>query len=437
MTQQKVKGRQVSVNLNDLTDVDAPAPDTGNALVFDGNNWVPATAEDTLFVFQVGVPSFGHIHHATMSRANIEYLIHNTNSLDPVASGSQPFVVLTTEPNSNTGPQHTHDITVYFDYVSHSFVVTDITNNLLDNHTAYVVGDGSGGGTAYFNVADKAAPVDFTMSAPDFFSINVNSGEYSVTTVGTFSYGPTIVFTSVGGYQQWQATFQHQNSVESGFTLEFDVQRQLGSTGIEWVVGLQNGIFNSFGIIYTASEFRVNAAPGVDIISVLTPGLFPTNTTSINFRVVISGTSVTVYVNSVFYASGVMTFAIPVVVNVYASNLGGGVGVSPTFTSLSITGVPIAPVVNQINASPTNDTVVFPNMLVVPGSPTLVYQQVMDFEDGLNPNTYLPYPFPTPGGNPAISFTDGFIITLSQVYKDKMTIAANAITSRTLTFNGV
>lgn len=95
---------------------------------------------DNVFIFQVGVPppAGDHIHYATMLTSDAQTLIHGTNPLAPVGDVSQPSVVLTTEVNSG----HSHDITVFFDYEKHSFVVTNITNVSLHTHEALVVGDG-------------------------------------------------------------------------------------------------------------------------------------------------------------------------------------------------------------------------------------------------------------------------------------------------------
>jgi hypothetical protein len=100
--------------------------------------------QSTAFMFQVGVPSSGHIHTATMSVQQAKNLIHGTWSSLPVGGAGQPSVVLRSYPNSETGnPLHYHELTVYFDYVNHRFVVTNITNNTLDNHIAIVIGDGA------------------------------------------------------------------------------------------------------------------------------------------------------------------------------------------------------------------------------------------------------------------------------------------------------
>jgi hypothetical protein len=153
------------------------------------------------YLFQVGVPASGHIHYASLTSAQAKTLIHGTNSQQPVASGAQPSVVITTEPNSNNpAPTHIHALTVYFDYVAHTFVVTNITNNASDNHVASLVGGGGSAAeplnqivlgnnteltssplfsydevTGGFNVNHDPIGVDFAPSVPNSANVVINS----------------------------------------------------------------------------------------------------------------------------------------------------------------------------------------------------------------------------------------------------------------------
>ena len=104
----------------------------------------PLPPDEPLFIFQVGVPSAAHQHYATMLRSQAETLILTTDPSVPVADPLQPSVVLTSV--SNGSPAHTHDLTIHHDYTNHTFIVSNISNNGLDNHVSFVVGDGSGGG---------------------------------------------------------------------------------------------------------------------------------------------------------------------------------------------------------------------------------------------------------------------------------------------------
>lgn len=114
------------------------------------------------FVFQVGTPASGHFHPVEMSLQQARALVQGTTSFLPVADPSQPSVVLTSNPNSDPGnPQHTHDLTVFFDYVNHTFVVTDISNNGADNHAAMLIGDGSGGASGGATALEFLTDVDF------------------------------------------------------------------------------------------------------------------------------------------------------------------------------------------------------------------------------------------------------------------------------------
>lgn len=102
------------------------------------------STESSLLLFQVGIPSAAHIHWAALTGNQAKQLIQNTNGTIPVADPLQPFVVVTTESNGNPGDEHVHDLTIYFDYVNHTFIVTDISNNVLDNHEAHLIGAGGG-----------------------------------------------------------------------------------------------------------------------------------------------------------------------------------------------------------------------------------------------------------------------------------------------------
>ena len=98
--------------------------------------------DNDMYLFQVRVPDSGHIHYAALSKEEAQELIHETRNNVPVADPSQPSVTITTESNGNPGDEHIHDLTIYFDYDNHTFIVTDISNNLLYNHEAFLVGGG-------------------------------------------------------------------------------------------------------------------------------------------------------------------------------------------------------------------------------------------------------------------------------------------------------
>lgn len=100
----------------------------------------PISINNNMFVFQVGVPLDGHIHYALLTKENVEYLVHNTDSNYAVASEFQPFVLISTEINGQENNEHFHELTVYFDYINHTFIVTNISNNEFYNHQANLVG---------------------------------------------------------------------------------------------------------------------------------------------------------------------------------------------------------------------------------------------------------------------------------------------------------
>ncbi len=119
--------------------------ENGGIYIWNGEEYISVGGggNNDMYLFQVGVPGSGHIHYAALSKTDAQDLIHETNSVIPVADEIQPSVIITTESNGNPGDEHIHDLTIHFDYVNHTFIVTDITNNDLDNHEAHLVGGGS------------------------------------------------------------------------------------------------------------------------------------------------------------------------------------------------------------------------------------------------------------------------------------------------------
>lgn len=156
----------------------------GHIYIWNGLTYV--SVSDTLFMFQVGVPGSGHIHFAELSAIQAKELIHGTNTTFPVADPFQPFVIITTESNGTTGDEHVHDLTIHFDYVNHTFIVTDISNNLLYNHEAHLVGAGGGVPNltatqiAYGDVDGKmTSSSDFVVDNTDGLKLIVGAGASS------------------------------------------------------------------------------------------------------------------------------------------------------------------------------------------------------------------------------------------------------------------
>lgn len=104
------------------------------------DTWIAIGTTDTVFMFQVGVPPpLGtHVHYALLTVDVASSIIHNTNPSLPVGDPGQPSATIVTE--SAGAPAHTHSLTVVFDYDNHTFIVTAISNNTLDNHEANIVG---------------------------------------------------------------------------------------------------------------------------------------------------------------------------------------------------------------------------------------------------------------------------------------------------------
>lgn len=167
--------------------------ETGTTYIWDGDGYI--STSDSLFMFQVGVPELGHIHFATLSKVQAQELIHGTYSNIPVGDPLQASVVITTESNGMEGDEHVHDLTIFFDYVSHTFIVTDISNNLLYNHEAHLVGGGGflplSGGT-------------MEPGAQIFFD-NTSLIQEGTTDAGTGGNGGIALRCSLGYEFKWEA----------------------------------------------------------------------------------------------------------------------------------------------------------------------------------------------------------------------------------------
>lgn len=99
--------------------------------------WVPVGSGE-LFIFQVGTEASDHLHYASLTSAQTHSLILGTDPSLPVGDVGQPSIVITSaEENA-----HSHDLTIFYDYELRSFVVTNISNNVTDQHEAFLVGDG-------------------------------------------------------------------------------------------------------------------------------------------------------------------------------------------------------------------------------------------------------------------------------------------------------
>lgn len=166
--------------LNDLSDVNTTGVSTGNLLAFNGTNWVPAapaSPDDIVFVFQVGSPGITqHYHYAPMTAAQAEFLISGTNPTVPVGDPAQPTITIAAVPNSNPLDldDHTHDVTVVYDYTQQTFTATNVTGNGVDNHIALLVGKGGsgGGGDSLWESAPHVYP---TVDIPGVAILRVGS----------------------------------------------------------------------------------------------------------------------------------------------------------------------------------------------------------------------------------------------------------------------
>lgn len=94
------------------------------------------------FTFQIGVPppDGNHIHYANLSTAQANALMTGTDPLLPVGDAAQPTVQIESNSTGTPGDEHTHTLTLAYDYHAHTFVVLSISNNALYNHEAWQVG---------------------------------------------------------------------------------------------------------------------------------------------------------------------------------------------------------------------------------------------------------------------------------------------------------
>ena len=145
ITQHPITPAQTDIGLDGLNDVEISTPPVnGDVLTFNDSSstWRPLASGG--YLFQVGAfTNPGHYHYALMTMVQAQVLIQGTNPAVAVADPSQPSVVITSAVNGSVSP-HTHDLTVFFDYMNHKFIVGNITNNTGPDlpHAAFLVADG-------------------------------------------------------------------------------------------------------------------------------------------------------------------------------------------------------------------------------------------------------------------------------------------------------
>lgn len=384
MAQQKVKGRQVSVNLDDLNDVDAAAPNPGDSLAFDGAAWVPT----------------------------------------PV----------------------------------------------------------SGGGDAFFQVAEDADATAFVLDCNNF-NFPFSNVDVAVGLTGPLTVNPTgVEFASAPSFQEYAvtATAAPLAIVTEGYTFTFTVARVPGSIGAAWRVFARHSDTGPYGSGHASwsMDYQSHAASPAArdrvcvrddnyniLLSLVGDGLWPTDTSSRDIEVRIAGSLLTLIIKAVsagsfvvgrqysiatvgttdftaigapantagiiFTATGVGTgtgtadvfysVSLPnsiadtiknkfwrLYMNTSSGITAGGTGpgspgaIPARFTNYHIAGTPVPPLSYTVNASPDNDTIAFPSMGITqaPGVVTITQQSIQlrdnlnpygDFEkfgpDGLYPNT--------------------------------------------------
>jgi hypothetical protein len=232
--------------LDSLTDVNTAGAVLNDALVYNGANWLPGTIQGGGFLFQVGVPPTAnptHYHWALMTMAQAEMLIQTTNPANNVADISQPSVVITSSSNGSI-LAHTHDITVFFDYFNHTFIVTDVTNNPPPGysdvvHVGYLVGgpppaivtipydltlacsDTTNAVAIKTNAAIAVAPRDFTSTTIRGDLLTASSSGSVVATIsknGSVIHTTTITSGSTQGLAANITTFAYGDRITVNIT---------------------------------------------------------------------------------------------------------------------------------------------------------------------------------------------------------------------------
>lgn len=317
---------------------------------------------------------------------------------------------------------------------------------------------GGGGGAANFNLKNSLVDNQFVYATPTFNSPTVYS-DYNIVTQGPVVVGADLTFDGTQNLsQEYRVNFTGQYAVSSGLEFGFTVERQPGSIGIQFSVGIELASGYNLTILYQTNSANPSYYNALQIFGTSPPYfeqpiiLFPTDTTSVDFNLVVSGTNtLQFYINSVLHAtlvlSGDWTTADTIVSylavsSTWAASPGTGPGSpGPTaakFTEMHINGNIITPTSYQINASPTHDTIAFPNLLITPaggGLPLYVYQQPLDIND--HGNFILEYPMSNAlTVTPSINFNTGLSVLTGGTLGKDITINANVIESLTLNFGG-
>lgn len=288
-----VKDEGVALGSEPTTSIDFVGD---NVEATSGDNGVNVTVAltDGVFMFQVGLPvplGGDHLHWALMTTAQAKDLIHGTDPTLSVGNVAQPSLVLTTE-YAGVIPGHTHDITVVFDYNKHTFVVTNITNNLSDNHAANIIGspgvliqnEGTGLGAAPLEV------LNFVGS--DVLATTSDDGKTVVVTVSS----PTIIAkdegSSLGGTSLTSIDFVGAgvtaSSVDNGASVVVTIPGGGGGGGNVYVQdeGVSLGgsaltTLNFVGGAVTATSVDSGSTVTVTVASSATPTVYEYNQSAV------------------------------------------------------------------------------------------------------------------------------------------------------------
>jgi hypothetical protein len=418
MTQQKVTGRQVSANLNDLADVEITSPVDGQVLTYNSGNW---SADDA-----AGGTAYFNVAQGVVPTQ----FTFNDNNNFASPSSNVPVTITPTGPIVMGSTLELTNANFFQEYLA----------TFANNPNATV----TSGYTFQFTAARKVGSIGMNLfisvqhSPSAFFSLGFAS--YSIFYQSHSAFAPFIdsfhvrddnnnelipvqpdTFPYLQGDGLWATPTTSRDIVVTvtGATLDITIK------------GVQAGSFK------VGRQYKIATVGTTNFVAIGASA----NTVGVVFTATGVGTGDGVA--DVFYS-----LTLPNAINTFAGNkfwrlsitgggqAGGGTGpgspgnIPALISNVDVTGVAIPPAEYVFNASPTHDTFAFPNLRLTQGVGQItVEQQAMQLLDNANPygNVQIipvtgDYPNIVNNATTQVVFNQGLRAALSGVASEIVTV---------------
>lgn len=366
MAQNKVKGRQVSVNLSDLADVAALSPVNGEVLTYNAGTWSPEpTADPTAFITVEDdvLPHFfalGSVSNFNAPLSNSSYVLTPTG----------PIVIGSTLTLTNSASFQEYLLTFG------PTVNAEIRNGFLLDFTVERINGSIG---AAWSTIVQLSPTNSFGFGYGSFTIMYQSHSVNPLFIDSFrvrddNNADLLVITGDG---LWATATTSRRILANvvGTSLELTIQ---GVAAGSFIVGRQYKI----ATVGTTDFTLIGASANTVGTTFTATGAGTGSGTADVFYVVTLPNTINIPDNRFFRLS---------------INGGGsaGSGTGPDspgdtparFTNLTVQGSQIDPLSLQLNAAPAHDAITFPNLYISQGvgEPIAVRQQSIEVQDALNP----------------------------------------------------